>query len=104
MAKILVTVTQNDITRGVEGVGSECMVAKAVRRVIKRKHRQNVCVDRMSIDIGHYPFYTYIPTPTMVSKAIERYDSEGGKKKVKPFKFNLTVSKEDLRFFVGYPE
>lgn len=90
MPRVTVEVTETDIRYGVCGDPRKCAIARAVKRLVKPRERPGVQVYPEELD-------TYDATYDLPKKArrfVEDFDED--KKRVKPFKFTVTLPKEIL--------
>ena len=83
MEKLVVHVTQDDINKGVEGNSHLCPIARAVRRLGKKR----VTVDGAQIQVRS----RWYEMPYKAEKFVDRFDMG---KRVKPFTF--TAVQPDL--------
>jgi len=87
---VRVSVTQDDIDKGVPHVAYACPVARAVGRAMGGDGFVLVESERIECTLQHKGFETHSwETPEVVQKFIERFDEEGGHERVSPFEFDL---------------
>jgi hypothetical protein len=84
-----VSLTQNDLSKGLRRNSTECPVARSIKRAVPPDY--NVTVTRETIHITNEDGHTKtLHTPLAVASVVNAVDS-GWIKHVKPFNFTLTV-------------
>jgi hypothetical protein len=96
--KVLVQVTKTDITRGVVCDPEKCMVARAMNRLLKRKHAALVSTDGYRVCNLGDPVAEGVSgaLPRVARRNIYRYDVHG-KKAIKPFRFTARLPVDSLK-------